>query len=474
MLKRFSLFLLLLAACTARGSDISRDAVFGHAKTLSGDAYEGRGAGTAGAVAASAYVADEFRKIGLTPAGDAGGYFQSFAWKDRRCRNVVGAVKGRRTDRAIVVGAHFDHLGAHGGEIFHGADDNASGTAALIEIARALSRTTPENSIVFAAFSGEETGILGSQHFVKNLPALGGDPVRVPAMVNMDMVGRLRDDTLVVQGADTSPAFRPILESVAGPKLTLLGGGSGRSDHTAFYFHDIPVLFFFTGAHEDYHKPGDVADRLNADGMAKVANFVSRVVGKLAALAEPPAFVRVQDMASMSDSSSRPMVRLGTMPDYGFEGPGVQLSGVHGDSPAAKAGWREGDIVEMLDGRETTTVQAYSNLLRELTAGVPVRFRLSRDGKPVEGTITPEPGRAAAQEPFHWAPKVDVVEGEKRFKWIRQLTSDGTHAEAYFAPDGKKLILMGLRKGDPADQIYSMDLESGTLKRLSTGKGKST
>lgn len=474
MLKPFSVLLLLLAACSARESGISRDAVLGHAATLSSDVYEGRGAGTSGAYAASAYIAEQFRQIGLVPAG-TDGYYQSFTWKDRRCQNVVGAIKGARTDRAIVVGAHFDHLGVHLGEIHHGADDNASGTAALIEIARALAGSKPENSILFAAFSGEEIGILGSQHFAKNLPRLDDGPVRVLAMVNMDMVGRLRDDSLIVQGADTSPGFRALLQSVPGPKLTLMGGGSGRSDHTAFYFQDVPVLFFFTGAHEQYHKPTDTADLLNADGMARVATFVKTVVEKLAALKEAPEFTRVQDMVSLNDpSTGRSMVRLGTMPDYGFEGPGVRLGGVHDDSPADKAGWDSGDVIDMIDGKTVKNVEEYTAVLYTLTPGVAVKFRLHRGGECVEGSITPERGRGMAQEPFHWAPKVERPESEKHFKWIRQLTSDGTHAEAYFSPDGRKLILMGLREGDKADQIYTLDLESGTLKRLSTGKGKST
>ncbi|MBA3242520.1 MAG: M20/M25/M40 family metallo-hydrolase, partial [Acidobacteria bacterium] len=337
--------------------------------------------------------------------------------------NVVGILRGtdpKLRDEVIVVGAHYDHLGHGGqgslaqreGEIHHGADDNASGTAALIELARVLSaeHDKQRRTVVFIAFGGEEEGLLGSSHYVAH-PALAVE--QTVAMLNMDMVGRLKDDTLVIGGVGTATQWRPWIEELnrtfkvtvdpmgaggpngqpagqptsaeaaarttdattAGTKaempvvvtgsngrvvatavpvqrftLRLNEDGFGPSDHSSFYAKRLPVLFFFTGTHEDYHKPSDTAERINYEGLARVADFVREIIGELQSNDARPTFTVAKTEANTRSTGFR--VYLGTIPNYGETTDGLKLDGVREGSPAEAAGLKAGDRIVRLAGRD--------------------------------------------------------------------------------------------------------------------------
>lgn len=314
--------------------------------------------------------------------------------------NVLGVISGSDPalrDEYIVIGAHFDHLGM-GGQgslapdtvaVHHGADDNASGTAGLLEIAEALSSTagTLRRSILIAGFSGEESGLLGSNYFV-NHPTIPLTSMRT--MINMDMIGRIRENQLVVEGVGTSPGFDSLLKRLNGDTLfalTLKPDGFGPSDHAAFYGKDIPVLFFFTNLHGDYHKPSDTWEKINYEGEAGVLRFVLNIVRELDAAAQAPSFVRVASQAQQGDR--RPMrVSTGAIPDYAYDGAGLKLSGVRADSPAEKAGLLAGDVIVQFKGKAVTSIYDYMYILQELSPGEAVDVQVKRGESVVMLTVT--------------------------------------------------------------------------------------
>jgi aminopeptidase YwaD len=319
-----------------------------------------------------------------------------------RTSNVIGLLKGSdaaKSAEIVVVGAHYDHLGLGGStslaagsgpQIHHGADDNASGVAAMLETARDLAakRATLPRSVLFIAFAAEELGTLGSLHFTKN-PTVPWDSV--VAMLNMDMVGRLRGDKLDVQGVGTSPAWKGLVESSnaeAKLKLALLEGGFGPSDHSPFYAAKKPVLFAFTGAHADYHKPSDTADRIDAEGIVRVVKFVEPVVAAVAAAPERIPFSEVKGGTAPSGSRSF-RVWVGGIPDFSEEGQGVKLSGVTGGSPAEKAGLMAGDTIVRFGDKELRNLYDYTYALQGKKPGEKVNIVVKRveDGKTVEKTL---------------------------------------------------------------------------------------
>ncbi|MEK6300701.1 MAG: M28 family peptidase [Acidobacteriota bacterium] len=328
--------------------------------------------------------------------------------------NVAAVLKGsdpRLANEYVVIGAHYDHLGLGGpeslaakpeGQIHHGADDNASGTSGLMELARVLAaeRVKPKRSILFVAFSGEELGLLGSGAYTKN-PAL--PLASTVAMLNMDMIGRLRQGSLFIGGVGTSPAWKPLLEKLnqtetgaasAGNgsgsrfQLSFSQDGFGPSDHQSFYVRDVPVLFFFTGTHDDYHKPTDTADKINAEGERQILEFVRETAVAVANEPERIAFTKVKTESKPAGRGFR--VYLGTVPNYSDQSDGMKLDGVRPASPAERAGLRAGDFVMMLGKTPIKNVYDYTYALGEMRAGEEVDVVIKRDGKQMNLKITPE------------------------------------------------------------------------------------
>lgn len=294
--------------------------------------------------------------------------------------NVVGIVRGTDPtlrDEYIVIGAHFDHLGwgddnslYTGAErkIHPGADDNASGTAGLLELARSIAAQPLARSVVFCAFNAEERGLLGSAHYVRS-PLVPLD--KTIAMLNLDMIGRLQGKRLNIQGVGSSPLWKPLIDSLAaaaGFEPSFTDAGIGPSDHTSFYLRGVPVLFFFTGLHSDYHRPTDTWDKLNYTGQASVVEFVERIVGHLGSVPERPAFTKVATSTQERTSMSGVNVRLGVMPDYADHPKGLRVSGVVEDSPAQRAGLKEGDIITQIG---STPIRSIYDLMDVLARAQP-------------------------------------------------------------------------------------------------------
>jgi len=307
-----------------------------------------------------------------------------------RAANVVGVLPGRDArlgDETVVIGAHYDHLGRGGegslapdalGAVHHGADDNASGVAAVLGLARAFAAAGgAPRTLVFVAFAGEEMGLLGSTQYVRR-PARPLD--RTVLMVNLDMVGRLRDRTLYVGGVDGGAGLRELVSAQAGGlTLALRGDPFGPSDHTAFYSAGRPVLFLFTGAHADYHRPSDTWDRINGAGLAEVTAFAARVVDAVATTATPPAYVRIAAPPSSVRGGYGPF--FGVVPEFGErEDGGVRVGDVRAGSPAETAGVRAGDVIVTFAGMTVGTLQDFSFALRSRRPGDRVDVTVRRDG----------------------------------------------------------------------------------------------
>jgi hypothetical protein len=314
--------------------------------------------------------------------------------------NVVGMLEGSDPllkNEVIVIGAHYDHLGRGGegtgslaprsGEIHHGADDNASGTAGVLELARLFSaqKPRPKRTLVFMAFGGEEEGLLGSNYYV-NHPLL--PLANTVAMINMDMIGRMKDSRLVIGGVGTAKEWRDLMSSEKTFQLTLNEDGFGPSDHSPFYSKQIPVLFFWTGTHNDYHKPSDTFDKINYDDEARILEMVARVVNRLDA-----ADKRLTYSTAKSDPAPRTggfRVYLGTIPNYADTNDGLLLDGVRDDSPAAKAGLKAGDRVVKIGSHDIRNVYDYTAALGEMKAGQEYVVEVVRGKEKLTLKITPE------------------------------------------------------------------------------------
>jgi aminopeptidase YwaD len=316
--------------------------------------------------------------------------------------NVVGVIEGndpKLKREYIIVGAHYDHLGRGGSsslapnssDVHHGADDNASGTAGLLELARIFSgqRGQLRRSVIFIAFSAEESGLIGSKAYVNNPGAPLADTV---AMLNMDMIGRMKDNRLTVGGVGTSPEFRKLVESLNnGFALRLSEDGFGPSDHSSFYAKQIPVLFFFSGTHEDYHKPSDTADKINYEGQAKVVGFVAEIARAIDRGDARPAYAVTRSQSSGRSTGFR--VYLGTVPSYAESNDGMLLDAVRDDSPAAKAGVKAGDKIVKLAGREIKNVYDYTYALGEMKPDQEYEVEVMRGGERLKMKLTPQARR---------------------------------------------------------------------------------
>jgi len=324
--------------------------------------------------------------------------------------NVVARLPAREgsktANETVVIGAHYDHLG-HGGTsasrapgshaVHPGADDNASGTALMLEVARRFSKLTerPARNVVFIGFGAEELGAIGSRYWVEHPPVPIGSVV---AMVNADMVGRLRDKKLVVDGVATAAGWPDMLKAAnQGLPLDLkLGGeGFGASDHASFTAARVPVAFFFTGVHDDYHLPSDTVEKIDAPGINVIATLAARLTHALAERPDRLKFVDAPADPHKGGSGGRGgfRVSLGTIPDYAWQGKGVKLTGVRPDAPASRAGMQGGDVIVKLGKHDITNVHDYTFALGDLEPGRETTVEVERDGKRVSLKIVPAPGR---------------------------------------------------------------------------------
>ncbi len=378
-------------------------------KHLSSDGLQGRGVGTAGLDSAAEYLARRFRQIGLEPAG-TDGYFQPFDLDPTapalahagvgaaRVRNVVGKLTGRgpTANEVVIIGAHYDHLGLGGsgsldpdstGVVHNGADDNASGTAALLETAAEL-RTRPGNrrTFYFVAFTAEELGLLGSDYFAKN-------PTYVPqsayAMVNFDMVGRMRENALMVIGVGSAAELPQLVDAANarhGLAITTTSDPWGRSDHSSFYAQNMPVVHLFTNTHSEYHRTTDDWELINADGIVRIATYAADLSWTLATRAQALTFATVAAPAPATGGGYGAW--LGTIPDMSESPDGVRLSGVRAESPAAEAGLQAGDILVQLGEHVIKNLYDMTDALRAHKPGDTVLVAVMRDGERIERSVT--------------------------------------------------------------------------------------
>lgn len=322
-------------------------------------------------------------------------------------QNVVAVLRGRDpklAEEAIVIGAHYDHLGlgernslapSQAGKVHPGADDNASGTAVVLELGRALAerRRDLRRSIVFLAFSGEELGLLGSAYYTKN-PAWPLE--RTEAMLNLDMVGRPREGKLYVGGVGTSPGFKEILEKAnrTGLQLSYSESGYGSSDHTSFYVKNIPVLFLFSGLHADYHKPSDLPEKIQFADAARVGDLALRTTLTLAAQDARPQFVRVQEARPPAGGGGPGYgAYFGSIPDMGEEVEGVKFADIRDGSPAAKAGLKAGDILIEFAGKPIKNLYDFTFALRAHKPGEEVSVTVLRGKEKMTVTVRLEQRR---------------------------------------------------------------------------------
>ncbi|MEM6963865.1 MAG: M28 family peptidase [Bacteroidota bacterium] len=353
---------------------------------LASDYLQGRETGTIGEERAADYIVHRFKEIGLTPKGDNGTWFQEFPWHEvtnphasdkgkieKIGKNVIGYIdNGAKT--TVVIGGHYDHLGMgesgsrHTGEpaIHNGADDNASGIAAIFRIADRLKKSNlTSNNYLFIAFSGEEKGLFGSKYYANNSTI----PIEeINYMFNMDMIGMLNEDkVLAVQGTGTSPVWKSILEkeNAQGLVVKQSKSGVGPSDHTSFYLKNIPVLHFFTGQHDYYHKPTDDAHILNYEGIIAVSDFMLALIKEVDG--SKLEFTKTKDNQQRKAASFK--VTLGVMPDYVFNGRGMRVDSVIEGRVGHKGGLKDGDIIIRIGNTNVTDIYAYMEGLSKYQRG---------------------------------------------------------------------------------------------------------
>ena len=339
------------------------------------------------------YIADPDAALDIKLKTDIGPRF-------RKARNIVGYLdNGAPT--TVVIGAHYDHLG--NGEdgnsmirtaemqIHNGADDNASGVAAMIELARMLkaSKSKTQNYL-FIAFSGEELGLFGSKYFVEN-PTIDLSSVRY--MINLDMIGRLNDSNKVtVGGYGTSPMWGNLYAMTGRQKLfsgdlsfKFDSSGTGPSDHTSFYRKDVPVLFYFTGLHSDYHKPGDDYEKINFIGQLNIVKHIFSLIESTARRPDKIPFTKTREM--QTSTTARFSVTLGIMPDYTFSGAGVRADGISENRPAQKAGMKTGDVIVALGDHSVTSVETYMQALSKFKKGDKTRVVFQRGNEKLSAEV---------------------------------------------------------------------------------------
>ena len=368
---------------------------------LSSDKLKGREAGTKYEKTAAEFIAKRFKSMELLPLGDDETYLQAFSFpksKDPHTGkesddklegvNVIGYISNG-ADNNVILGAHFDHLGMGGfsslageGEVHNGADDNASGVAAIMYLAETLKKSKyKRNNYIIVAFTGEEKGLYGSNYFLKKPPFYMNT---MNYMINLDMVGRLNPEKgVVINGVGTSPVWKNSLNrsDTSLLKFVTTESGVGPSDQTSFYLKDIPAIHFFTGSHVDYHKPSDDADKINYDGILVVSDFIVSLIADLNGKLKL-AFTRTKD----DDPSSAPRykISLGVIPDYLFDGAGMRIEGVKEDRPASNAGIIAGDVVVGIGDIEVSDMTSYMKGLSSLEEGKKSIVKVKRGEETLE------------------------------------------------------------------------------------------
>ena len=397
-------YLVSLLPLSAQQQDDMRRAV----EYLASQELGGRFPATAGDTLASEYIASQLRSLKLKPIVKEKknqGFYHNFSFvkaeQERKTHNIIAVIPGkdkRLKHEYIVVGSHYDHLGLGGKDsgsrrpdtlgVHPGADDNASGDAVVLQLAKHFKKVRSPRSIIFAFFGAEEQGLIGSKNFLEwmkhaddqriNLPA---DLKGIVAMVNLDMVGRMRDHAMSVSGTGTSSEFKAIAESVA--ELTKLNisstpDGYGPSDHASFVAVDIPVLFLTTGGHMEYHTPDDVPSTLNYDGMQQTLEFSQELITRLANLPETPDYISVPSSNTMKHAKFK--VTLGLMPDVmgASRIPGLRADIVVAGKPAHEAGIRSGDIIQEIDGKPVKNMDEYMQRLSELEPDTTIPVKVLR------------------------------------------------------------------------------------------------
>ena len=406
---RYKYYLLSLAFALslqtqAQKQDDMRKAV----EYLASQELGGRYPGTIGDTLASEFITQKLRQLKLKPVVKGKkdkGFYHDFTYgktEQRTTHNILAVLPGKdkklRTEY-IVVGSHYDHLGL-GGQgsgsrrpdtlgVHPGADDNASGDAVVLELAKYLKKTGSPRSIIFAFFGAEEQGLVGSKFFLDWLKKEDSQRINLPAnqngivaMVNLDMVGRMRDHALSVSGTGTSSGFKALAEQVAEEQnlhITCVPDGYGPSDQASFVAAEIPVLFLTTGGHMEYHTPADVPSTLNYDGMQQTLEYTQELIARLAAMPNTPDYINVPSTQTMKHAKFK--VTLGLMPDVMGAStiPGLRADIVVAGKPAHNAGIRSGDIIQEIDGKPVKDIQEYMQRLSELTAGTTIPVKVLRD-----------------------------------------------------------------------------------------------
>lgn len=376
-----------------------------HVAFLSSDELVGRGTGSPGERLAMKYIGSKYKKLKLKPLGDGKSYFQSFDFKGGahgegeagKAANIIGYLdNGAAT--TVVIGAHYDHLGLGNqggsldpnaaGKIHNGADDNASGVAGVLELARYFksNKVKEKNNFLFICFSGEELGLLGSDFFVEH-PTM--DLGKINYMINLDMVGRLdpKNGGLIVNGTGTSPGWQSLIKGLSTTEVPIStdSSGTGPSDHTKFYLKKIPVLHFFTGSHSDYHKPSDDAEKINYEGEVAVLNIIIKVIE---AVDNEPKLAYLTTKSKTMGGSRSFKVTLGIMPSYSSTVTGLKVDGVSEGKPAQKAGILAGDVIIQIGDLVIKDIEGYMGALGKFEKGMTVPVKVIREEKEVTVNVT--------------------------------------------------------------------------------------
>ncbi len=390
----------------------SPDRLMTHIQVLTGPEMEGRGLGTPGIERAANYIAAQFQEAGLKPAGDDGSYFQTWTeetpdGRSLTLKNIVAVIPGKRGDwnsQSVVVGAHYDHLGygwpdfrsGQLGKLHPGADDNASGVAVLLEVARLLnSQLKPDRSLVFVAFTAEEWNLRGSRHYVEQMERWPASDAL--AMINLDSVGRLQGRPVTLLGTGSADEWPHIARGIGfttGVESTSVADDFGGSDQKNFLSAGVPAVQVFGGAHQDYHWPSDTADKIDREGLVKIAVWTREAAVYLSERDRPmtsrlsPAQTTVAAPTTSPGETSGRRVSLGTLPDFTYPGPGVMVSQIIPGTPAEAAGMAAGDLILSINQSPTDDLRAFAEILRSLQPGQEIRIVVRRGEEELTLTAT--------------------------------------------------------------------------------------